>query len=100
MMILIGYVLLVLASAVIAITMFVRANDERSHVGLRWHVRKLGFVLAGTGTPAMTATIILMPGYALPFLVEAFVGFACVFITTPGQRPWLTWIWRDKGEIV
>lgn len=98
MTIYICYLFLNLAAAVITLTMMMRANDQRVRKGLRWHMRLLGFVMAGCGTPAATVLTVVSPDYALPFLTISYVGIALVFMTTPGQKPWLKWLW--KGDEV
>lgn len=96
---LIADILIVLSSLVICLTMFVRANEQRVRQGLRWHLRLLGFVLAGAGAPITALTLILVPAYTLPFLTTSFVGVAFVFLTTPNQRPWHEWIWKGSEQV-
>ena len=92
-------IILILASAVIALTMFARANDQRFKKGLRWNLRLLGFVLAGTGIPTMTTCIAFFGmASAYPFLVIGISGIALVLLTTPGQKPWWVWIWKGGEE--
>lgn len=98
MFIIIGYCLLVLASAVIALTMFARANDQRFKRGWRWHIRLVGFVLTGCGVPALATTTILAPTMSPPFTIIAVCGAALVFLTTPNQKPWHEWIWKGDGD--
>jgi hypothetical protein len=98
MTIILCHIFIAIASIVIGITMACRANDERAKLGLRWHIRKLGFVMAGAGAPAMAFTLVFAPGYALPFLAVTMIGHAFVFLTTPNQKPWHVWVWKGGDE--
>jgi hypothetical protein len=82
------FTFLVSASALflIALTMFMRLNDQRCKPGLRWNVRLLGFVLAGCAPIGVVwnqwATGLFPNVYETIF----HVGLALVFMTTPGQH--------------
>lgn len=89
-----------LALLVVSITMLARANDLRMRPGLHWNVRLVGLVLSG-------AAPIGIIGYGwqdnffqcLLYLTIFFVGLACVFVTTPYQKPWWSYI-SGKDEPV
>lgn len=84
-----------LALAVIAVTMLVRANDLRWRKEWKWRARLLGFVISGF-TPVGVGLCLIRnadPGWYLTLFI---LGLAMVFVTTPYLPPWWTWIW--KGE--
>lgn len=99
-MTLIAYITMILASVIITLTMLARANDQRVRKGLRWHLRLLGFVLTGVGTPATVYTTIFSPLFVLPFLTIQMTGVALVFLTTPNQIPWHQWLWNGGGDVI
>lgn len=88
------------ALAVVLITSMARAQDIRGN-DLRSFVRRMGFILAGSG--AMSLALAPVLGYTNSFpswrAVILYWGFALTWLTTPGMPPWWKYIsgeWKIK----
>lgn len=86
-----------LALLIIAVTMLVRANDIGRRKGWNWHVRRVGFILAGFAPVGMMLDELFAGRYPTSYEVAFRVGLACVFVTTPYLPPW--WKFITRGEV-
>lgn len=86
------YALSSMALMVIWLTAVARVNDIHQS-GKRWHVRRLGLVLCGTGAIALIA-MPLFPSAGFPTWGEVYMhwGFAATWLTTPNMPPWHRYI--------
>jgi hypothetical protein len=83
----------------IAVTMLARANDLRWRRGVKWNVRLIGFILAGT-SPFGIIAVEFFTGVPPTFYECMFrVGTMFVFVTTPYLPPWWKWI-SGKEELL
>lgn len=87
------YLASVLPLLVIVITCIARLNDiGRSSTELRWHFRRLGFVLVG----GASSWLLLSPMWHFDYVIEAgvmfLIGQAMVWVTTPNMPPWWRYI--------
>jgi hypothetical protein len=90
-------IITLIALAVIAVTMLVRANDLRWRKELKWRARLIGFVISGF-SPVGVALCLVQgadPGW---YLTSFVVGLSLVFVTTPYLPPWWTWLWKGEPE--
>lgn len=90
-------IITLLALAVIALTMLVRANDLRWRKEWKWRARLVSFVISGFSPVGVGLCLIrgIDPGWYLTLFV---FGLAGVFVTTPYLPPWWTWIWRGEPQ--
>lgn len=94
----IAFAISTLSLIVVFITMMVRANDQRMRPGVRWHVRMIGLILAGC-TPIGIIGVEAVTRDWPSFYDALFrLGLAFVFMTTPGQPPWHTLVWRGDEK--
>jgi hypothetical protein len=76
---------------VVIITALARVNDIHIHMaGPRWHIRRFGLVLAGTGAAMMLVIPLTEQHFPSWRAVLLHMGFALTWFTTPGMPPW----WR------
>lgn len=85
-----------IALLIIAVTMLVRANDIGKRKGVKWHVRRVGFILAGFSSVAIILNEYVTEQYATFYALCFRVGLAFVFLTTPYLPPW--WKFITRGE--
>jgi len=86
----------VLSLLVIALTMLFSAADLTLK-GLRWNVRRIGFVLAGGGAIWLMG-VELASGLPITlYRVCLHVGIALVLMTNPFQLPWHKWLWKGSN---
>lgn len=90
-------IITLLALAVIAITMLVRANDLRWRKEWKWRARLVGFIVSGFSPVGVGLCLIrgVDPGWYLALFV---LGLAMVFVTTPYLPPWWVWIWKGEPQ--
>ena len=88
------YFVLVPAAAIVLVTCVARLNDIKpDQKEKRWHVRGVGFILAGTGA----VTFLTVP-FTEPSLFPSWKsvilmwGLALTWLTTPNMPPWWKYI--------
>lgn len=83
----------------LAITALARVNDiEPTKTSRRWHVRRFGLVMAGTGAVALTAAPWLEGApYASWEDIVFQLGMLLTWMTTPHMPPWWEWISKKDG---
>ena len=85
-----------IAMLIISITMLARCNDLGWRPGITWHVRRVGFVLAGVAPWALVWFDLNTDGAFLTVYEVIFrLGVALVFLTTPYLPPWHTYVFGD-----
>jgi hypothetical protein len=85
------------ALLLISMTMLLRANDLGRRPGLKWHVRRIGFVLTGLAPFGIVIHDVLQKHSPSLYEVSFRFGVLLVFMTSPYMPPWWTWFW---GEIM
>jgi hypothetical protein len=87
----------IVALSLISVTMLVRANDLGKRVGLKWHVRRAGFVTAGFSPVGIVLKLIYGLDPSMYWSMFS-VGVTLVFMTTPYLPPWWRWIQGQDAE--
>jgi len=88
-----------LALVFISITMLFRANDLRWRPGTVWHIRRVGFVLAGFAPWAIIYVDWTTKGTQLNvYEVAMRVGMAFVLFTTPNLPPYWKWLMGKEDD--
>lgn len=87
------FIISTISLLIVSITMFARANDLRLRPGIKWCVRLLGFILAGTA-PIGVIGYAWAQQWMVVFIYMTFFlfGIMLVFLTTPYLPPWWNWI--------
>lgn len=89
----VGLIVSSIALLLVAMTMLARANDLGARPGMVWHVRRIGFILAGFTPFAMIWVDWTSQGVHLTIYEVLFrVGICGVFVTTPYLPPWWKWL--------
>lgn len=84
------WLLILPPSLVVAITALARVNDiGPEKIQMRWHVRRLGLIMAGAGAVMLMATPFgETPAYPTWRVVVFVWGVALAWLTTPNMPPW------------
>lgn len=85
-----------LALLVVAVTMLFSAADLKLK-GARWNVRRVAFILAGTGAVGLMLHMLLGHYHPNREQVALHVGIALQLMTNPFQIPWHRWVWRGNA---
>lgn len=90
----ITYGTMFLPNLVILLTAIARVNDMSAESrSWRWHIRKLGFIMAGTASVAfMTAPFTMHSAFPTWGAVMLATGVAASWLTTPNMIPWWRYI--------
>jgi hypothetical protein len=87
------YAAIVPAALVCALTALARTNDIGVEcLGTRWHVRRVGLILAGAGAVMLLATPFTSMTFPTWRAVIFVWGIALTWITTPNMPPWHDYI--------
>ena len=88
-----------IALVLISLTMLARANDLGARPGLVWHVRRMGFILAGFAPYAIIYVDWRTRGQFLNIYEVIFrCGVGFVFVTTPYLPPFWRWLFLEGQE--
>lgn len=88
------YALIVPPALVVAITALARVNDiGPEKMSTRWHVRRVGLIMAGAGAVMLLGAPFTSVGYEITWRGVVLIwGVGLAWLTTPEMPPWEEYI--------